>query len=115
LFLACFGVYGVLAHAVSRRTHEIGVRLALGARPLDVVSLVAGQGAKLAGGGVALGLLLAVAVGRLLGSILFGVNPTEPFPFLAVVAVLIGVVLLASYLPARRAAAVDPLTALRSE
>ena len=115
LLLACLGVYGVLAYGVSRRTHEIGVRLALGARPLDVVRLVVRQGAGLAAAGVALGLLLAVAMGRLIQGILFGVSFWEPWPLLATATVLVGVVLLASLLPARRAAAVDPLAALRAE
>jgi putative ABC transport system permease protein len=115
LLLACLGVYGVLAYGVSRRTHEIGVRLALGARPLDVVRLVVGQGARMAAAGVGLGLLLAVAVGRLIQGILFGVSFWEPLPLLATAVLLMGVVLLASLLPARRAAAVDPMAALRAE
>ncbi|HVQ30201.1 MAG TPA: ABC transporter permease, partial [Vicinamibacteria bacterium] len=115
LLLACLGVYGVLAYGVSRRTHEIGVRLALGARPLDVVRLVVRQGARLAAAGVACGLLLAAAVGRLIQGILFGVSFWEPLPLLATALLLVGVVLLASLLPARRAAAVDPMAALRAD
>jgi putative ABC transport system permease protein len=115
LLLACLGVYGVLAYGVSRRTHEIGVRLALGARPLDVIRLVVRQGSRLAAIGVALGLLLAVGLGRLIQGILFGVSFWEPLPLLATASVLTAIVLLASLLPARRAAAVDPMTALRSE
>jgi putative ABC transport system permease protein len=115
LLLACLGVYGVLAYGVSRRTHEIGVRLALGARPLDVIRLVLRQGAKMAAAGVAAGLLLAVALGRLIQGILFGVSFWEPLPLFATAALLVGVVLLASLLPARRAAAVDPMAALRAE
>jgi len=115
LLLACLGVYGVLAYGVSRRTHEIGVRLALGARPLDVIRLVVRQGARMAAAGVASGLLLAVALGRLIQGILFGVSFWEPLPLFATAALLAGVVLLASFLPARRAAAVDPMAALRAE
>lgn len=115
LLLACLGVYGVLAYGVSRRTHEIGVRLALGAQPLDVVRLVVRQGAAMAATGVACGLVLAIAVGRLIQGILFGVSFWEPLPLLATALLLGGVVLVASLLPARRAAAVDPMAALRAD
>jgi ABC-type antimicrobial peptide transport system permease subunit len=81
LLLACLGVYGVLAYAVSRRTHEIGVRLALGARPADVVSLVVGRGARMALAGVALGLLLSLAVGQTLQGILYGVSGSDLVAF----------------------------------
>ena len=115
LLLACLGVYGVLAHAVSRRTREIGVRLALGARPIDVVRLVLRRGATLGLAGTGLGLLLSLAVGRALQGTLYGVTPWEPLPLATIAGVLLAVVLLASLLPARRAAAVDPLTSLRDE
>jgi ABC-type antimicrobial peptide transport system permease subunit len=115
LLLACLGVYGVLAYAVSRRTHEIGVRLALGASPANVVGLVVRRGARLAAAGVALGLVLSLAVGRLLQVILYGVSGADLTAFAAMAAVLAGVVLLASWLPARRAAGVDPIAALRTE
>jgi len=115
LLLACLGVYGVLAYAVSRRTHEIGVRLALGARPVDVVRLVLRRGVALGALGTALGLLLSFAVGRGLQGVLYGVGPFEPLPLLATAIVLLAVVLAASLLPARRAAAVDPIAALRAE
>ncbi len=115
LLLACLGVYGVLAYAVSRRTREIGVRLALGARPADVVGLVLRRGAALGLLGAALGLLLALAVGRALQGVLYGVEPGEPGPLLAIAGLLLAVVLAASLLPARRAAAVDPIAALRAE
>jgi putative ABC transport system permease protein len=115
LFLACLGVYSVLAYAVSRRTHEIGVRLALGARPADVVRLVLRRGAALGLLGTALGLLLALAVGQALQGVLYGVGPFEPLSLLATAALLVAVVLVASVLPARRAAAVDPIAALRAE
>jgi putative ABC transport system permease protein len=115
LLLACVGVYGVLAYTVSRRTREIGVRLALGARPLDVLSLVLWRGAALALAGIGLGLLLALAVARALRGVLYGVQPFELAPLAGVAGVLLAVVLVASLLPARRAAAVDPLAALRAE
>lgn len=115
LLLACLGVYGVLAHAVSRRSQEIGVRLALGARPLDVLGLVLRRGAWLGLAGTALGLLLALGVGRALQGILYGVAPFEPGYLLLLAVVLLAVVLAASLLPARRAAAVDPLVSLRVE
>ncbi len=115
LLLACLGVYSVLAYAVGRRTHEIGVRLALGAGPSDVMRLVLRRGAALGLLGTALGLLLSLAVGRALQGILYGVEPGEPGPLLATAAVLVAVVLAASFLPARRAAGVDPIAALRAE
>lgn len=115
VLLACLGVYGVLAYAVSRRSHEIGVRLALGARPADVVRMVLGRGAALAAAGVGLGLLLSLAVGRVLQSVLYGVGGSDFLAFTAMAALLSAVVLLASWLPARRAAAVDPIAALRTE
>ena len=115
LLLACLGVYGVLAHAVSLRAHEMGVRFALGARSADVVRLVVGEGAILAGAGVALGLLLAAMVTRLLEGLLFGLSAADPLTFTGMAALLLGVVLVASYLPARRAARVDPMTVLRRE
>jgi putative ABC transport system permease protein len=115
LLLACLGVYGVLAYGVSRRTHEIGVRLALGARPRDVIGLVLRHGAMMAGAGMAAGLVLAVALGRSIQGILYGVDSWEPLPLLTAAGVLGVVVLLASVLPARRAAVVDPVAALRAE
>jgi len=115
LLLACLGVYGVLAYAVSRRIHEIGVRLALGARPTDVVRLVLRRGAALGLLGTAVGLLLSLAVGRALQGVLYGVEAGEPAPLLATAGLLLAVVLAASLLPALRAADVDPVTALRAE
>ncbi len=115
LLLACLGVYGVLAYAVSRRTHEIGVRLALGARPAVVVRLVLRRGAALGLLGTALGLVLSVAVGRALQGVLYGVEPGEAGPLLATAGLLGAVVLVASLLPALRAAEVDPIAALRAE
>ncbi len=115
LLLACLGVYGVLAYAVSQRVHEIGVRLALGARPLDVLRLVVGRGLLLGLSGAGLGLVLSLAVGRALRGVLYGVAPFEPLALGAATAALLLMVLAASLLPARRAAAVDPIAALRSE
>lgn len=115
ILLACIGVYGVLAYAVGRRTHEIGVRLALGARPLDLLGLVLRRGAALAAAGVGLGLALSLAMGRLIRGILYGVRPSDPAPLLQTAVLLVAVVLAASLLPARRAAAVDPMRALRVE
>ncbi|HEY8233120.1 MAG TPA: ABC transporter permease [Vicinamibacteria bacterium] len=115
LLLACLGVYGVLAYAVSQRVHEIGVRLALGAQPLDVVRLVVSRGLLLGLAGAGLGLVLSLAVGRALQGVLYGVAPSEPLALLATAAVLLAVVLAASLLPARRAAAIDPIAALRAE
>ncbi len=115
LVLASLGVYGVVAYAVSMRTREIGVRIALGAQTRDVVRMVVRQGVVLAVVGVAIGLVGALAVSRLLASALYGISATDPSTFLLIPLMLAGVALLASYLPARRAAQVDPVVALRSE
>jgi ABC-type antimicrobial peptide transport system permease subunit len=109
------GVYGVLAYLVTERTQEIGVRLAIGAAPRDVVRLFVREGATLAVFGIACGAAGAIAASRAIKALLFGVGPNDPVTFLVVVAGLGAVALLASYLPARRAAAVDPMTALRTD
>ena len=115
LLLACLGVYGLLAHNVSQRAHEMGIRLALGARPEDVVRQIVSEGLRLAGLGVVLGLFLALAVSRMLAGALYGVAATDPWTFLGLAAALVAVVLAASYIPARRAGRTDPMAALRCE
>jgi putative ABC transport system permease protein len=115
LFLAVVGIYGVISFSVQRRTQEIGIRLALGARQGDVVRLIVAQALLLALGGVAVGLVAAFALTRYLGTLLFGVTATDPVILTAVSLVLISAAVLAAYLPARRAAGVDPLVALRYE
>jgi putative ABC transport system permease protein len=115
LALCAIGIYGVLAYAVTERTHEIGIRLALGARPRDVIAMVVGQGLALAVAGAVLGVVAAAAVTRLMASLLYGVTATDPLTFGAVVLLLLLVAAGAAWRPARRATQVDPLTALRAE
>ena len=114
-FLAMFGIYSVISYGVSQRTPEIGVRLALGARYSDILKLVLRQGVVLTVGGIGAGLLGAFTLSSLISSLLYGIEPTDTVTIGSVSVALVAVALLASYLPARRAARVDPLLALRHE
>ena len=115
LVLAIVGIYGVMSYSVTQRTHEIGIRMAIGARPRDVFKMILGHGMKLALIGVGLGLLLALLVTRFMVTMLFGVEPTDATTFAGITAILIGVALLACYLPGRRATKVEPTVSLRYE
>ena len=115
LGLSCVGIYGVISYLVGERTREIGVRMALGAQRADVLRLILGQGAKMALAGVALGIVLSLALTRLMSAQLYGVTPHDPVTFAVVGVVLIVVALAACWLPAQRAASVDPMECLRAE
>ncbi len=115
LALAAVGLYGLVSYTVSQRTHEMGIRLALGAARGEIVGLVLKRGLVLAGIGAAVGLAAALGTTRLLSGLTAGVQPGDPLTFVIVTVVLLSAALLASYLPARRAARVDPMTALRTE
>jgi putative ABC transport system permease protein len=115
LVLAGGGIYGVLSYQVARRTHEIGIRMALGANPRDVFRLVLNEGLRVVLVGVAIGTAAALMLTRLMAGLLFGVKPTDPLTFVAVAALLVCVALAACYIPARRATHVDPIIALRYE
>jgi putative ABC transport system permease protein len=115
LLLAAIGIYGVMSYAVTRRSHELGIRVALGASRREVVGLVLRQGMKLAAVGMAAGLVAALALTRFMAGLLYGVRPADPATLAAVALLLGGIAFLACYIPARRATAVDPAIALRCE
>jgi len=113
VLLAAVGIYGVMSYSVNERTHEIGIRVALGAHPADVLAMVTREGLKLTAAGVVIGAGLALGLARLITTFLFGVKPSDPSTYVAVAVGLTVVALLACYVPARRAAKVDPMVALR--
>ena len=115
LMLGVIGIYGVISYAVSQRTREIGIRMALGAQRSQLTRMFVRQGLALAATGVALGLAVAFMAMRLMSSLLFNVNPVDPGTYLAMTAVILAVTWFACYLPSRRAAAVEPVSALRAE
>jgi len=115
MFLGAIGIYGVMAHLVSQRIHEIGIRMALGASPVHVMRMVLSQGLKLALGGVGAGVLAALGATRLLATQLYQVTPTDPLTFIGVPLLFAIVALAACYVPAWRGMRVDPLVALRYE
>jgi putative ABC transport system permease protein len=115
LTLAAIGIYGIMAYSVKRRTREIGIRMALGGRPRDVLRLVVGQGMRLTLIGLLLGAIAAFLATRLMSTMLYGVSPNDPLTFVAAVALLAVIAWIASWLPARRAIATNPTSALRAD
>jgi putative ABC transport system permease protein len=115
LVLAAIGVFGVMAYSVSRRTHEIGVRVAMGAKPGDILSFAVGQGMAVAAIGLGIGIVGSVCLTHFLSGFLYDVKPTDLVTFMTAVGLLTGTALVACYVPARKAARVDPLDALRDE
>ncbi|HWF47883.1 MAG TPA: FtsX-like permease family protein, partial [Bryobacteraceae bacterium] len=115
LVLAAIGIYGVISYAVAQRTHEIGIRLALGAQSKDVVRMILAQGATITGAGVVIGIIAALGLTRLMSKLLFAVSAADPSTFAAVAIMLMLIAMLACYIPARRTLRVDPMIALRDE
>jgi ABC-type antimicrobial peptide transport system permease subunit len=115
LLLGIVGIYGVIAYVVSQRTREIGIRAALGAEPRQLKRTFLLHGLALSGVGAAVGLVAAIALARLMSSLLFGVSPLDPIAYAVAIGVTVGAAALASYVPARRAATIDPIETLRAE
>jgi ABC-type antimicrobial peptide transport system permease subunit len=115
LVLAVVGIYSVVSYAAAQRTQEIGIRIAMGATPLDILKMVLRQGLGVVGIGLALGLAIALAGTRVMGGLIVGIKPSDPATFIVVVLLLTGIALFACWIPARRATRIDPLAALRYE